>query len=315
MSALIEWLDGIRAPDIAEIDAMLDRVSAADGVSSLSEHTYLHLLAGGGAGDRHALVKQDGRIVGYAFVSADDDPVAEFLVDPHARGHGLGARILADILAVGGPNVRIWAHGQLPAAEAIAAAAGMRPVRRLCRYTRGLAGPPQVPLPQGVTVRRFETEDASAWLALNAEVFVDLPDQGSWTPADLEQRLAQPWFDPAGFLLAFDDQGLVGFHWTKVHGGPSHPHGRTGEVYVLGVAGRARGTGLGSALTALGLQYLHGLGLPTVMLYVDLQNSGAVAMYERLGFSCADCDVQFALAPGAPQANATDASLSGNLGS
>ncbi len=294
----IEWLDRVPPEDIAAVDAMLDRVSATDGVSSLSEHSYLHLLAGGGGDDRHGVVRREHGIVGYAFVSRDDDPVAEFLVDPAARGDGLGAAMLAEILDVAGPRVRIWAHGQLPAAETIALAAGMRPVRRLCRYTRSLADPPDVPLPPGVTVRRFAPDDAPAWLALNAEAFVDLPDQGSWTRADLEERVAQPWFDPEGFLLAFDADGLVGFHWTKVHGGAAHPHGRTGEVYVLAVAARARGTGLGSALTALGLHYLEGLGLSTVMLYVDLQNAGAVAMYERLGFTRADCDVQFALSPG-----------------
>lgn len=292
--SVIEWVDTLPPQDIAEVDSMLDRVSDADGVSSLSEHTYLHLLAGGGSADRHGLVRQDGRIVGYAFVSGGDEPIAEFLVDPGARGAGLGARMLAEILAVGGHSVRIWAHGQLPAAEAIAIAAGMRPVRRLCRYTRALQDLPDVALPSGVRVRRFEPADAPAWLALNAEAFVDLPDQGAWTGADLAERLAQPWFDPDGFLLAFDDDGLAGFHWTKVHGGQSHPHGRTGEVYVLAVAARARGTGLGSALTAMGLHYLEGLGLSTVMLYVDLGNVGAVAMYEGLGFTRADCDVQFA---------------------
>lgn len=296
--AVIEWVDHLTPAEIAEVDAMLDRVSAADGVSSLSEHTYLHLLAGAAGPDRHGLVRVNRRIVGYAFVSADDDPVAEFLVDPAARGEGIGAQMLSEILDVAGPRVRIWAHGQLPAAEAIAMSAGMRPVRRLCRYTRALTELPDVALPAGVTVRRFTADDAQAWLALNAEAFVDLPDQGSWTRADLDERLAQAWFDPEGFLLAFDDHGLVGFHWTKVHGGVAHPHVRTGEVYVLAVAGRARGTGLGSALTAMGLHHLEGLGLSTVMLYVDLQNTGAVAMYERLGFVRADCDVQFALSPG-----------------
>lgn len=295
---VIEWVDHVAPEDIAEVDRMLDRVSAADGVSSLSEHTYLHLRAGGGGEDRHGLVRVDDRIVGYAFVSADDDPVAEFLVDPGMRGRGLGAAMLAEILDVGGPRVRIWAHGQLPAAETIAMAAGMQPVRHLCRYTRSLTDLPDVPLPPGVTVRPFQSGDAAAWLVLNAEAFVDLPDQGSWTRADLEERLAQPWFDPEGFLLAFDDDGLVGFHWTKVHGGAAHPHDSTGEVYVLAVADRSRGTGLGSALTALGLHYLQGLGLATVMLYVDLQNTAGVSMYQRLGFACADCDVQFALPPG-----------------
>ena len=304
MTPAIEWLDGVRPQDIAAIDAMLDRVSAADGVSSLSEHTYLHLLAGGSGEDRHGVVREDGRIVGYAFVSAGEEPVAELLVDPAARGRGLGSRMLAEILEAGGSRVRIWAHGQLPAAESIATHAGMRPVRRLCRYTRSLTDIPQVRMPEGVSVRRFEPDDAPAWLALNAEAFVDLPDQGSWAAADLSERLAQSWFDPEGFLLAFDEHGLVGFHWTKVHGGAAHAHERTGEVYVLAVARRARGTGLGSALTMQGLHYLRGLGLRTVMLYVDLRNAGAVAMYERLGFACADCDVQFALP--ARQAEQTD---------
>ena len=78
----IEWLDRVPPEDIAAVDAMLDRVSATDGVSSLSEHSYLHLLAGGGGDERHGVVRREHGIVGYAFVSGDDDPVAEFLVDP-----------------------------------------------------------------------------------------------------------------------------------------------------------------------------------------------------------------------------------------
>ncbi len=290
----IQWSRRVTEPEIAAVDAMLDRVSDVDGVSSLSEHTYLHLLSGGGGG-HHGLARAGEKVIAYAYVSADAEPIAEFLVDPGARGQGLGRRMLKEIVDVAGPGVRIWAHGRLPAAAAIAEGAGMVPVRQLCRYTRELDKVPAARMPVGVHVRPFAAGDEAAWLELNAAAFVDLPDQGSWTAADLAERLAQPWFDPAGFLLAFDEQGLVGFHWTKVHGGAGHAHERTGEVYVLAVAPRARGTGLGSALTCLGMQYLRGLGLPTVMLYVDVENAGAVGMYERLGFRHADCDVQFAL--------------------
>lgn len=293
MSA-IDWTARVRPDEIAEIDAMLDRVSDEDGVSSLSEHTYLHLRSGGDPTASHGLVRRNGRIVGYAFVSDDEEPMAEFLVDPAARGDGLGSQMLTEILQKVGPGVRIWAHGRLPAAAAIADRAGFVPVRELCRYTRELADLPDHRMPPGFTIRPFTAADAPAWLELNAAAFVDLPDQGSWTADDLSRRLTQPWFDPQGFLLAFDAQGLAGFHWTKVHGGSGHGHERTGEVYVLAVAARARRTGLGAALTAAGLHHLRDSGLRTVMLFVDARNTGAVAMYERLGFRRADCDVQYA---------------------
>lgn len=283
MKPTVTWLATLSGDDIAAIDAMLNRVSDADGVSSLSEHTYLHILAGGGSEDRHALVRIGEQIVGYAFV---DDGVGELLVDPAARGQGIGTALLEQVLARG---QRIWAHGQLPAAQALAARAGLVPVRQLCRYTRSLAELPDRPVPAAFSVRPFTEADADAWLALNAAAFVDLPDQGGWTRADLEQRLHQPWFDADGFLLAFDAHGLAGFHWTKVH------HGSIGEVYVLGVAPRTQGSGLGSALTCAGLAYLAARGLTDVMLYVDTSNTAAVAMYTRLGFTCADCDVQYAM--------------------
>lgn len=282
MNPTITWLQTLTGAEIAQIDAMLNRVSDADGVSSLSEHTYLHILAGGGPGEQHALVRRGEHIVGYAFV---DDGVGELLIDPAARGQGLGRLLLQQVLSRG---ARIWAHGQLPAAQALAAQAGMRPVRQLCRYTRALTDLPHRRVPEGFTVRAFTDDDAQAWLELNAAAFVDLPDQGGWTRADLDQRLSQPWFDADGFLLAFDAEGLAGFHWTKVH------HGSVGEVYVLGVAPRTQGSGLGSALTCAGLAYLKGQGLTDVMLYVDTSNAAAVAMYTRLGFSRADCDVQYA---------------------
>ena len=283
MTCTITWQETLSPADIAVVDAMLDRVSLADGVSSLSEHTYLHILAGGGPGEDHALARWDGDIVGYAFL---DDGIGELLVDPAARGRGIGKDLLAQLLRKN-PRTRIWAHGHLPAATNLAQGAGFVPVRRLCRYTRSLTGLPTRNIPTGFTVRAFTHADADAWLALNAEAFVDLPDQGGWARADLEQRLQQPWFDPQGFLLAFDDIGLAGFHWTKVH------HGSIGEVYVLGVAARARGTGLGAALTCEGLAHLQGQGLTDVMLYVDTSNAAAVAMYTGLGFERADCDVQF----------------------
>ena len=70
--------------------------------------------------------------------------------------------------------------------------------------------------------------------------------------------MAEPWFDPAGFLLADRAGELLGYHWTKIH-----PDG-LGEVYVLGIAPAAQGLGLGNALLVRGLRHLAGHGCPAV---------------------------------------------------
>jgi mycothiol synthase len=147
-------------------------------------------------------------------------------------------------------------------------------------------------LPAGVVLRAFRPgADDEAWLALNARAFAGHPEQGRWTIDDLAVRLAEPWFDAAGFLLAVRQAGdrLVGFHWTKIHAG-TEP---IGEVYVLGVDPSAAGTGLGTALTLAGLRYLRGRGLTQVMLYVDESNRAAMALYTKLGFTRWSADVMY----------------------
>jgi len=146
-----------------------------------------------------------------------------------------------------------------------------------------------------VRLRSFVPEqDDAAWLAANAAAFAHHPEQGALTQRDLDDRKAQPWFDPKGFFLAVRDAGegeekLVGFHWTKVHSAD-----QLGEVYVLGVTPDAQGGGLGKALTVVGLRYLAlDRGLPTAMLYVDADNAAAVAVYERLGFRVHEVDLMY----------------------
>jgi mycothiol synthase len=155
------------------------------------------------------------------------------------------------------------------------------------RELTGDLPPPQIP--DGVTVDAFRPgADDSAWVALNGLAFADHPEQGAWTLGDLHDRLAEPWFDPAGFFVARRDAEMVGFHWTKVH------DDGTGEVYVVGVDPAERGGGLGRALTLIGLHHLMRTGRSRVMLYVEASNRGAVHLYTSLGFERIGLDVMYA---------------------
>jgi mycothiol synthase len=226
------------------------------------------------------------------------------VVHPASRGRGLGralaraavdqTRPAAEPGRAGPGTLRIWAHGDLPAAARLAEAAGFRRVRALWMMRRSLAGPLDEPrFPTGVTVRPFVPgKDEQQWLAVNARAFASHPEQGAWTMDDLLRREREPWFDPAGFFLAERDAKLAGFHWTKVHP-PGVSRAGTGEVYVVGVDPSGQGTGLGRALTLAGLWHLRKRGVPDVMLYVDEDNQSAVRLYESLGFAHAGTDVMY----------------------
>jgi mycothiol synthase len=291
---------------------LVAEAAAADGVAPLSEQAMLHVRYGGppapddadrdrAAGDREPpgpagldlLAVAGGVITGYAHLEWEEPGVAsaELVTAPGHRGHGTGRALLDGLIErAGSGSLRVWAHGDLPAAAALARSAGLSRVRALFQLSRPLAGPlPDPSLPAGISVRTFVPgQDEEAWLRLNALAFAHHPEQGAWTRIDLDLREQEAWFDPAGFFLAERDGRLAGFHWTKVH------DAETGEVYVVGVDPAEQGSGLGRALTLTGLRHLRDdRGLAEVMLYVDEENRAAVRMYTALGFTLAATDVMY----------------------
>jgi mycothiol synthase len=137
--------------------------------------------------------------------------------------------------------------------------------------------------PPDISLRSFRPGiDEDAWLEVNNRAFDWHPEQGGWDRETLEQREAEEWFDPDGFLLHERDGRLAGFCWTKVHDDHDPP---LGEIYVIAVDPDFHGQHLGRALTLAGLDSLHRRGLEIGMLYVDAANTPAVRLYEKLGFT------------------------------
>jgi mycothiol synthase len=314
-AASIETRGRLAPDEIRAVVELVDEVTDTDGVRPLSEHVMLHLRYGGDERARNFLVRsQDERgsdeIVGYAHLDTTDaveGASAELAVSPKHRGMGYGRKLVEALIAETSDRtrLRLWAHGTGSGATDLARSMGFKRERVLWQMRRSLFAPvPEPTWPDGVVVRTFVVgQDEQAWLEVNNRAFANHPDQGTWTLDDVKMREQEPWFDASGFFLAESEGRLVGFHWTKVHGGEhppaeethshDHAHEPIGEVYVVGVDPSMQGKGLGPALTLRGLQHLRARGLSQCMLYVDEANTNAIRTYERLGFSKWDVDVCF----------------------
>jgi mycothiol synthase len=307
-------LDAPHVADLPELAALLDLVAAARGAAALSEHKRLDLARG----DAHVgllpdpadpadppATAPDGLPAAYAHLARHGaaqggdgrsgwglELVLHPAADPAWRDRALAAALDA-VAARGGGGIHWWVAHPDATDDAAAAAAGFVPDRDLLQLRCALPHPDPVVVPDGVRLRAFVPgADDDAWLAVNRLAFATHPEQGAVGPADLAARVAEPWFDAEGFVLAEEPGAadlpgaLAGFCWTKRHPpDPADPAtGVLGEIYVIGVHPSRGGRGLGRVLVLAGLDHLARTGARTGMLFVDGDNASAVALYEKLGF-------------------------------
>jgi mycothiol synthase len=272
-----------------------DAAEEVDGHPSLAEAVWRDLdrpLEPVSAG---VFASTDGRgdPAGFAYVYRSDSfspPhwAVGLLVDPATRDAEVVEALLRaatdHVAAHGGGDVVLWVLDPGAEVERGVGAAGFVHQRDLHQQRVALPVAEAPRWPEGVEVRPFVPgRDDEDWLRVNNRAFASHPEQGGWNRATLDRRLAEAWFDPDGFLLAFDDRGLAGFCWTKVHPA-ADPDPVLGEIFVIGVDPDHQGTGLGRALVLGGLASLADRGIGTGMLFVDGSNEPAMRLYDAIGF-------------------------------
>ncbi|WP_053387636.1 mycothiol synthase [Leucobacter japonicus] len=287
-----------RSSDFETARAIAHAAEAHDGSAPVSDQAMLAATQG----ERTLLLFTD---------AGDPDPVAfgivgdgevDLAVLPEARGRGVGRAALSVLLETAGDEAAFlaWAHGVNPAAESLLTGAGFTPVRSLYRMALDPAllpdrgqDPLTLDVPPGFTLRPFDpaqTADAGVWVRANASAFATHPEQGRITEADFALICAEPWFDADDLLLLISDAGAdsgleageaAGSTWIKTVRGETVET----ELYAVGVRPEFAGRGIGRLLLEATLARMAQHSPDRVSLYVDGENTRAVELYERAGFT------------------------------
>ncbi len=282
--SLRPYAPGDRRP----LEALLARRAERDGREGLSEHKSLRI--GGDVVDWVAVGERD--LAGYVQAAhhraGDPDDAGhwaiETVVDPSADDEvSVAGALVAAVLQVLPDDAAVTYWAWRGTETTLAEHAGWSRIRALHQMHRPLPVDAAARPPGGTVLRSFRVGvDEDAWLAANNAAFAHHPENAALDRDDLAQRMAQEWFDPDGFLLLWGDEELLGYCWTKMH------PGSVGEIYIIGVVPSAQGRGLGTVLVMAGLDDLaRRQGAVEATLYVGAHESGALALYRKLGFEVA----------------------------
>jgi mycothiol synthase len=263
------------------------------------------------------LAWEGDRLAGYAdlFLRVGETGKENFVwtwgvVHPQWRRRGLGRRLME----------RLWrrAEERLPEIErgpvyfqgsgrieeedraGLFRSLGMAPLRYFVNLARPIDnGLPPVDLPAGYRFRSFDPErDVETAWRVDSEAFRDHWGFDGWPLDEFRHWMEMPNFRPELWLLAEEEATahVVGLAFNRINPDWIATTGRQeGLVNTLGVLSAHRHRGLGAALLAQSLRTLRQAGMAGAHLYADADNlTGAMRLYERLGFRLRKTNVSYA---------------------
>jgi mycothiol synthase len=234
-------------------------------------------------------VRDDGgRLIAAGAVR--DESVFVGLVDPAARGRGIGAALL-DWGLDRNSSVTVETEELTPAAERLFASRGLRQVfaedvMRIDLEAPAPVGAPRTAAggrvdqpfepgwPAGVTLETWSDATAPRFHAVYDAAFRERPGFPGWSAAEWIEAVAEEGFRPDWSVLAsVPDIGDAGFVTAAA-----------GWIDQVGVVPAARGRGLGAALVGEALIRMRADGQTHAWLNVSVDNPAA-ALYRRIGFA------------------------------
>jgi mycothiol synthase len=225
-------------------------------------------------------IREDGRLIGWAFLPNDRSTWVD--VHPEARARGIGTWLRA------WTERRARERGATRVGQTINDRA-MGAVRLLsdARYTRRRTSwilridhperPADPALPDGVTLRAYSEGDAEAALEMFEAAFAEWPERSpstfeAWRVMTIERE----GFAPEDLMLAEDGGEIVGGAFII----------DSNEIWVdkLAVRRDQRHRGIARALLQVAFQRGYDRGYASSSLSTD-SNTGALTLYERVGMT------------------------------
>lgn len=251
------------------------------------------------------IAELDGRVVGMASRETIDttDGFREHRndgeVDPAFRRRGIGRALLAENIrqhrefALNDPTDRprifgSWTWERQAGDEALLRGEGFEAVRYFFDMVRpNLDGIPEVPLPDGLTLRPIERSMAKQVWDADVEAFQDHWGGFDHSDEHLQRWLDNPNTDLSIWVIAFDGEEVAGGIVNGIDPEQNAALGlRRGWLQSVFTRRPWRRRGLATALIAESLRVLRDRGMTSAALGVDAANpSGALGLYEGLGFA------------------------------